>query len=250
MAHALRSNAYRGAVSAGFHPPGWWLPGLGAALIVTLVAIGASALNGTNDDEEASQGIAIAINAPATKALPGPQAQTIASPLESAVPKATELSQPPVVAAPVPHVTAAGVRTDIRDVDLAALPVVQALAAQLRGRLDASAIKYVDLTGDGRDEAIVPVTSDGTFGNLGTLVFTQTSDGPQEILTRLSGLDRKGPALSFEAGQLIETVGSYGPSDANCCPGHIARTYFLWDGNRLVVARTEIVFNPNSKQAN
>src|SRR5690606_12658276 len=107
-------------------------------------------------------------------------------------------------------------------------------------RVAEEAVTFADLTGDEREEAIVPVTSDGTLGNIAYLVFTLDDGAPRDILTRT--MDRttaSGIVMDVENGILTETVGIYGAEDPLCCPSELRLTTFRWDGNELQVEREE-----------
>lgn len=117
------------------------------------------------------------------------------------------------------------------------------------GSVDARAIVYADLTGDGRDEAVVPIGSGGTLGNLAYLVFTLRSGSPAVILSRT--LDRSsagGLGIDVQEARLVETVGEFGPEDPLCCPSQLRKTYFRWDGARLQVEREERTSTPSKKE--
>jgi hypothetical protein len=137
----------------------------------------------------------------------------------------------------------------IHDVDFEALPETQDLLRRLgSGRVATEAVAFEDLTGDGRDEAIVPVTSDGTLGNVAYVIYTLESGQPELILTRT--MDRttaSGLAMGLDdAGALRETVGIYGNEDPLCCPSELRLTTFRWDGNALQVAGETKAVNPNA----
>ena len=129
----------------------------------------------------------------------------------------------------------------IRDVDFtAATAVLSSLNRLGGGSVDPREITFADLTGDHREEAIVPISSGGTLGNIAYLVFTLESGAPELLLTRT--LDRSTPSglvMEIEEGQLVETIGEYGPEDPLCCPSILRRTYFHWDGISLKVEREE-----------
>ena len=131
----------------------------------------------------------------------------------------------------------------IRAVEFEQNDAVEDLIGQLNfGEVDDRAIVYADLTGDLREEAIVPVTSQGTQGNVGYLIFTLESDQPEIILTRT--VDRSsasGLQMSVEAGVLLETRGEYGPDDPFCCPSQLRETTFRWDGSALQVHNEVLV---------
>lgn len=88
------------------------------------------------------------------------------------------------------------------------------------------------------------------YGNLAVVVITEKDGAPQVVLTRLAGRERRGLVLVLDRGYLTETSGIYGPSDANCCPSQLVKTYFRWDGNSLVVDHTDTIAIPQGKQVN
>ena len=134
----------------------------------------------------------------------------------------------------------------IRSSDLSKTNDVQNMLRQLgSGTLATRDTLYVDVTGDRREEAFIPISSGGTLGNLAYLGFTLKGDTPILILTRT--LDRSnagGLRLLLEDGRLVENSGEYGPQDPNCCPSVMRKTYFRWDGSRLQVEKEEKVANP------
>ncbi len=125
----------------------------------------------------------------------------------------------------------------IRAIDFEQVDVLQELLAQLgTGAIETAAILFADLTGDQREEAIVPVTSQGTLGNIGYVILRLESGAPEAILTRT--VDRtaaSGLQMSLEDGALLETRGVYGPEDPFCCPSQLRKTTFQWDGTLLQV---------------
>ena len=127
---------------------------------------------------------------------------------------------------------------DIRAEDLALLPALQAFIGQNGGEVDAAEVIYADLTGNGAEEAVVPVSSGGTLGNLAVFVFGYRPDGLRTLLEVLPPEEARGGHMraEVESGQLLISWSVYGPDDANCCPsgGTRARTYG-WDGNALVL---------------
>ena len=136
----------------------------------------------------------------------------------------------------------------IRDVDFESLPETTDLLQRLgSGRVASEAVIYEDLTGDLREEAIVPVTSDGTLGNVAYLVYSLRSGIPVLILTRT--MDRttaSGLAMGIDDfGALTETVGVYGNEDPLCCPSVLRQTTFRWDGSALQVAGEVKEDSPN-----
>ena len=143
--------------------------------------------------------------------------------------------------APAPGETAAPPDADaVRAVDFNQLATFQTLLRQTGGQLEPRAIVYADVTGDGREEAIVPVTSGGTLGNLAYQVYTLRGGVAAPILTATRDAGTAGGVvLSVEDGKLIRTTGKYGPADPRCCPSVLVKTYYRWDGVNLQVGREE-----------
>jgi hypothetical protein len=139
----------------------------------------------------------------------------------------------------------------IRAVDLNQNAEVQrALAQAGSGRVEPSTIVYGDVTGDLREEALVPISSGGTLGNVAYLVFTSGAASPSLVLTRTPERGSAGGLkMVIEDGVLVETAVEYGPSDALCCPSITKRTSFRWDGSKLQVLREDRVqATPGPKQ--
>jgi hypothetical protein len=127
----------------------------------------------------------------------------------------------------------------VRGIDFRQVGAVQTMLAQLGSAgIERADIIFEDLTGDQREEAVVPVGSGGSLGNVAYLVFTMKSGSPSLILTRTG--DRStasGLRMTVDHGVLQETVGVYGNEDPLCCPSQLRTTTFRWDGNRLQVDR-------------
>jgi len=137
----------------------------------------------------------------------------------------------------------------IRKVDIEKVDAVQTLLQRLgSGAIAAEEIVYADLTGDLREEAIVPVTSQGTLGNIAYAVLTLKSGKPEVILTRTLDRSVAGSGLKMEVrdGVLYETAGLYGDEDPLCCPSQLRLTRFHWDGSLLQVEREERLSQPAS----
>jgi hypothetical protein len=148
---------------------------------------------------------------------------------------------------------------EIRLVNFNTDPAVQNVIRQLgSGEVAVSEIVFADLTGDGADEAIVPITSGGTVGNIAYVVLTSKRGSPGEtsvILTRrlergsAGGLKMAVDNASGRA-ELVETGAEYGAEDPFCCPSVLRRTTFRWDGSQLQVERedkTQAPVNPKTR---
>lgn len=152
------------------------------------------------------------------------------TPSASPTPVFTATATPvPATATPVP---------DIRDENLTQHPALEDLIAS-GGEVDASRIIYIDLTEDGIDDAIVPISSGGTGGDLAVVVLGYGPDGLGELL-RVLPRETRSIRATVEEGQLVTTEGIYGPNDPLGDPSGRLRLYYGWDGSALVVEREEL----------
>jgi hypothetical protein len=138
----------------------------------------------------------------------------------------------------------------IRNVDLTQTVALQSFMRQVGGgEPDLAAVKYADLTKDGREEAVVPISSGGTLGNLGYIVLTMKGGAPASLLTATR--DRNsigGVMMNIEDGKLVKYIGRYGPEDPRCCPSMLVKTTYYWDGSALQVEREDEVKAGTQKQ--
>ena len=150
----------------------------------------------------------------------------------TAAPTATAVATEPPAGTATPAL-------DIRQEDLSQQPGLGDFLAGSGGEVAANSITYVDLTGDGVEEAVVPVSSGGEGGNIAVFVFGYRPGGLEELLRVVpeSGSVRE----SIMDGRLTLTEPVYGPGDPLCCPSQLQTTTYRWDGSQLVVAdeRTE-----------
>jgi hypothetical protein len=157
---------------------------------------------------------------------------------------ATPTAQPTRPATPIrtppPRRTPA---VDIREIDLEALPEVQAAIEETGGLFVQTDVTYADLTGDGFDEAIAPIASGGTLGNLGFFVVTVNGTEPDVLLSEFP-TESGGVAVSIEDGKLVMTQPVYGPDDPECCPSSLRRTTYAWNGTALAVEDVRTEPNP------
>ncbi len=149
--------------------------------------------------------------------------------------------EPTVVANTVVPNTAVA-QNDIRNVDFSQTPQGQELVAG-GGEILPGTIIYADLTGDGQEEAVVPVSSGGTGGDIGFAVFTERNGTLEELLASTPGR----VMVEVDGGVLVETQPIYGPDDPNCCPSQLKKIYYRWDGDALVVDHEETINQPQKR---
>jgi len=146
-----------------------------------------------------------------------------------------------VYTTPAPLQTPAG---DIRDVDIASLePVVSALE-ESGGSISQPDVTYADLTNDGHDEAVAPVSVDGTLGMIGFFVLMPDGDSARVILEEFPS-DAAGLAIAIEGEKLVMTQPAPGPDDPECCPTSLRRTVYAWNGAAFAVESVETIPNPD-----
>ncbi len=134
----------------------------------------------------------------------------------------------------------------IRELDLSNVDDVKVIVSSTGGLFLQTSVTYADLTEDGVDEAIVPISSGGTMGDVGFVVLTPSGAGTKTLLKELPPGGTGGIAVMVVGGQLVMTQAVYGPDDPNCCPGALRRTTYVWNGNALVVQTIKTEVNPAS----
>jgi hypothetical protein len=157
-----------------------------------------------------------------------------------------EDDEPEATPSPPPESTATVVPgPDIGEVDFSQVPAVDDLLEGSGGRLLAEEIIITDLTGDGAGEAVVPISSGGSGGNIAYAVFGYRDGDLEEILRVKPEAGRV--TVSVEDGMLVETQPVYGPEDPLCCPSQLLHTYYRWDGDELIVDHEETETVPSAK---
>jgi hypothetical protein len=122
---------------------------------------------------------------------------------------------------------------------------VRALEVQSGGaRLEEPLVIYADVTGDGNEEAVVPVTLGGKESIMGFVVLTMDGTRPKGILSELPRNRRSRLALKVEGGKVIETQSVPGTDDPECCPSTLSVTTWAWNGSALVVESVNTIPNP------
>jgi hypothetical protein len=104
--------------------------------------------------------------------------------------------------------------------------------------LDLFGVKYVDLDGDGTDEAVVGLTywggGTGKFDSL--TVFRAGAAGP-EVMGRIPGGDRADGGLAgFSVEKAAVRVGRMHalPTGGACCPDFVTRELWRWQAGKMV----------------
>lgn len=131
---------------------------------------------------------------------------------------------------------------EIREIAIAGVPDVQELLAETGGELVQENVLYADLTNDGVDEAVVPLASGGTLGDVAFLVLTPVGEKTR-TLVREDAVNA-GMSLEIVGDKLVMTEPVPGPDDPECCPSMLRKTTYAWNGAALAIEGVETVPNP------
>lgn len=135
---------------------------------------------------------------------------------------------------------------EIRSIDLESEPAIASFIDEMNGTYVQTNVLYADVTGDGVEEAVVPLSSDGTLGDVALIVVTPDGEGVSEILA----VDARefGIAARVDDGTLVTTEPVPGPDDPFCCPSQIRTTTYAGDGGTgLTEASSVVAPNPSSE---
>ncbi len=134
----------------------------------------------------------------------------------------------------------------IFDADFSEAPEIAEFLSAAGGEIVDNAIVFADLTGDGAEEAVVPISSGGTAGDIAYFVYTIAGGD----LTLLKDVTPETGRVQVEVnaeGQLVERQPVYGPDDPECCPGQVRVRTYEWDGSDFALVSDETV--PGSSPA-
>jgi hypothetical protein len=135
--------------------------------------------------------------------------------------------------------------SEIRGLDLASADAVQALLDTTGGTYVQDSVLYADLTDDGAEEAVVPVSSGGTLGDVAFIVL-MLEDGAIETLLTVGPDAGTGISVSIEDGKVITLEPVPGPDDPECCPSQFFQRVYAWDGSALRLDSSGFIDNPGS----
>jgi hypothetical protein len=144
-----------------------------------------------------------------------------------------------VAAAAVPAAAAPSAsQTFFRGQVLADTRTSDAIVDLLRhgGGFVAAPVQFADLTGDGKEDAVVRVDSGGAAGVVALFVFSTDGTGQLHAIYRNQRLDRASTRLT-KAGLSYATA-VYAAGDELCCPSATTRRALRWDAKhgRLTAA--------------
>lgn len=128
---------------------------------------------------------------------------------------------------------------DIRQQDLTQQPGLREFLNSAGGEVLPAAIIYADLTRDGSEEAVVPVSSGGEGGDIAVFVLGYGPTGLEELLRVLP--ESRSLKASIIDGALTITEPVFAPGDPLGCPIQLRETTYEWNGTELAVADEKTV---------
>jgi hypothetical protein len=98
---------------------------------------------------------------------------------------------------------------------------------------------FGDLTGDGRSDAVVSVTTGGAAGTIAVYVFSTdgAADGKLRAVFRSQQLYRATPAIQDDRTLLLSTP-RYAAGDPLCCPAKLLERTYAWVAKDHVLRAT------------
>jgi hypothetical protein len=135
---------------------------------------------------------------------------------------------------------------EIRERDLEANADVRGLIQLTAGKYVQENVIYADVTDDGVDDAIVPISSGGTLGNIAFVVLTPTEDGTEAVLRELPQ-ESGGLAINVVDGKIVVLQPVYGPDDPECCPSMLRQTTYAWNGAAIALEDVKTIENPGGE---
>lgn len=104
-------------------------------------------------------------------------------------------------------------------------------------------IKFTDLTGDDRDDAVVRVHSGGAAGMVAVYVFSTHGADALRAVFRSQSLTRA--RTRVRKGRVSYRYAFYSPADELCCPSRIDESRLVWrDGEKRFVVDERVQVHP------
>ena len=128
----------------------------------------------------------------------------------------------------------------IRSVDLQNAAVVSGFVDEIGGTYVQANVLYADVTGDAVEDAVIPLSSGGTLGDVAFIVATL--EGEDDVAEALAIDAREfGVSVRIEDGKLIATEPVPGPDDPECCPSQVRTTTYAGDGRTGLTVESSVV---------
>ncbi len=170
------------------------------------------------------------------------------APTPTPTPTVTATETPDLPPTDTPTATATGTPSGpgVEELDFTDPDVIGPLIDHFGGgEVPPERVEFVDLTGDGIDEALVIVESGGTMGDLGGAILG-VDDGDPVVMyfINVAGLiEVRFGDVGLGIVAAMEPV--YADGDPSCCPSELRETIIQWDGDEFVIVSEQVVENPD-----
>ena len=106
-------------------------------------------------------------------------------------------------------------------------------------------VEFADLTGDGKEDAVVRVDSGGSAGHIALYVFSSATSNDLQIVYRNQDLYRADARVN-PGPTLVYSVPQYAAGDELCCPKAYKETTLRWSASKkkFGVAQRRVVAGP------
>ena len=142
--------------------------------------------------------------------------------------------------------TTLGAAESVEDIDFTDPAVIGPLIDHFGGgEIEPERIQYLDVTGDGEDDAFVIVASGGTAGDVGA-VLVAVEDGAATVAgyVETGGLvELRFPEVG--GGLVVTTEGVWEPGDAECCPSKLRESTYEWVDGAFVLRDEQVGDSPD-----
>lgn len=122
---------------------------------------------------------------------------------------------------------------------------VKASGGQASGIPILDQILYVDMDGDGAEEAVIPLASGGTAGDIGFLVYRGTAPTPTMAAWQMSAGTKQW--LELQQGKLVASDAIYGKGEGNCCPSGRRYVTYILQGTELKAIAERTAGHPGAE---
>lgn len=130
----------------------------------------------------------------------------------------------------------------VRELDFRSPPLLgELLSLAGGGEVQPDGVRYVDLTGDGVEEAVVTISSGGTQGDIGVAVYRVVGGmARRDFFQKLAG------RVEVRGDSIVVTDGVYERGDAACCPSRLQETVYGWTGSGFAERSSRVFPNPGA----
>lgn len=136
---------------------------------------------------------------------------------------------------------------EVRDLDFADLDLIGPMIDHFGGgEVEPERVQYLDITGDGIEEAFVIVASGGTAGDLGAALVTVAAGQPLVLgyVDAAGRIEVRFPEAG--GGVVVAQSGIYEAGDPLCCPTNLRERVYRWVDDSFELISDQVIANPSN----